>query len=169
MMRERMERSKTPYEKFLEESLEETRTQLDTLYNEFAKANSVRKQTLKREIDAVKQNIEILTQDLAKYSHGLVWLREASKNRDVKSEHLEKIQVAEAENKPSTPSSTSRAAGTQSASSRPTVGTPVGSPRPTVGKPVVARPAVGNPTASQPIQPPKKTPESSDEKKQGSA
>ena len=158
-----MERSKTFYEKFLQESLEETRKQLDELYNEFARSNSVRKQALKLQIDEAKQNIEILSHDLEKYDQGLSWLREASKNRDFKSEHLEKVQVAEAENKPAPQVPARPAAGAQTAPTRPMVGTPVGGTRPTVGKPVV-----GTPAASQPIPPSKKTPETSKEEKQES-
>lgn len=160
-----MERSLTPYENFLLESLEETRKKLDTLYNEFARANSVRKQALKGEIDAVKQNIEILTRDIEKYGLGLTWLREASKSRDLKSEHLEKVQIAEAENKPApaTPSATT----SQAAPARPTVGTPIGTPRPTIGKPVGAKPVVGTPTSESDTA--KKTTESSKEKKEGSS
>ncbi len=159
-----MERSKTFYEKFLQENLEETRMQLDELYNEFARANSIRKQALKRQIDETKQNIEILSRDLEKYDHGLTWLREASKNRDFKSEHLEKVQVAEAENKPATQAPARPATGAHATPTRPMVGTPVSATRPTIGKPVI-----GTPATSQQTPLSKKTPETSEEKKQESA
>lgn len=163
-----MELSKTPYEKFLQENLEEKRKRLDSLYTEFARANTVKKQIIKRQIDDVKQNIEILSRDIEKYGHGLTWLREASKNRDTKSEHLEKVQIAEAENKPATPPIARPSGAAQAVSTRPTVGTPVGTPRPTIGKPVGTKPVVGapSPQASQPV---KKTEQTSEEKKEESA
>ena len=83
-----MEVAKTPYEEYLRQSLVDERARLDSLYNEFAKSGPVRKQILKGKIDEALQNIDLLSHDLDKYNSGLSWLREPSKERDEKAEHL---------------------------------------------------------------------------------
>ena len=83
---------KTPYEKYVREGIDAEKKNLDDLYNEFAKSNSMNKQIVKRKIDESIQNIELLQRELEKYGAGLSWLREPSKDRDEKAEHLEKIQ-----------------------------------------------------------------------------
>ncbi len=126
---------KTPYEKYVREGIDAEKRNLDNLYNEFAKSNSINKQVVKRKIDETIQNIELLQKQLEKYGAGLSWLREPSKERDEKAEHLEKIQ--EEPQKPATAPSTPAA--------KPTVG----SPRPSVGTPVGAKPAAGTPVKPQ--------------------
>ena len=82
---------KTPYEKYVREGIDAEKRNLDSLYNEFAKSNSINKQIVKRKIDESIQNIELLQKELEKFGAGLSWLREPSKDRDEKAEHLEKI------------------------------------------------------------------------------
>lgn len=147
---------KTPYEKYVRENIDAERQNLDNLYNEFAKANSLEKQVIKRRIDETLQNIDLLQQELRKYGAGLTWLREPSKNRDDKASHLEKIQ----EEKPATPPPAAKPA---AAGQRPTIGAPVGKPqvgttpkvgapvgKPTVGTPVGTRPQIGSPVGAKP-------------------
>lgn len=136
-------RTKTPYEKYLLEGIDEEKKQLDRLYDEFAKTGPVNKQLLKRKIDKTLENIDLLGKELAKYGYGLSWLREPSKERDEKAEHLEKVaeepQAAEASSNQPKPST---------GATRPIIGTPVGA-KPSVGTPV-AKPAVGASVASRP-------------------
>ncbi len=132
---------RTPYEKYVRENIDAEKRKLDSLYDEFARSNSLTKQVLKRRIDETLQNIELLQKDLEKYGAGLSWLREPSKDRDVKAEHLEKIQ----EEKPAPPPATKPASGAP----RPTVGAPVG--KPSVGTPVGAKPTVGTPVGKPQI------------------
>jgi hypothetical protein len=164
---------RTPYEKYILKNIDEEKKNLDNLYNEFAKSGSINKQLLKRKINETIENIELLKKELEKYRMGLSWLREPSKIRDEKAEHLEKIpeepqQAATPVATPSTPAgrptvgtprpsvgtpigskpivgtpSPQPQAGTPAA--RPTVGTPVGQPRPQVGTPIGSRPQVGTP------------------------
>ncbi|MHB2036753.1 MAG: hypothetical protein ACYCPW_08450 [Nitrososphaerales archaeon] len=137
---------KTPYERYIRESIDEEKKNLDNLYNEFAKSNSINKQIVKRKIDITNQNIELLKQELEKYGVGLSWLREPSKDRDEKAEHLEKIQE-EPQAKPATAAATSPAARPAVGTPRPSVGTPVGAPRPSIGTP---KPQIGTPTGTRP-------------------
>jgi hypothetical protein len=130
---------RTLYEKYIQEEIAVEKTNLDRLYSEFAKSNSIGKEILKRRIDETLQNIELLQKELEKYGAGLSWLREPSKERDEKAEHLEKIQE---EPKPAaTPSKPATGA------VRPSVGTPVGA-KPSVGTPV--KPQVGTPVGAKP-------------------
>ncbi len=156
-----METAKTPYEEFLSQTLVEERAHLDSLYNEFAKSNLIRKQILKTQIDEAIQNIDLISKDLAKYMNGLSWLREPSKERDEKAEHLPKLEKEEAapapQAKPASPGQVARPAVT-----RPTIGKPIGagSPaapapaaqvaasRPTVGTPAGSRPTIGTPVGT---------------------
>jgi len=138
---------KTPYERYIRENIDEEKKNLDNLYDEFAKTNSINKQIVKRKIDIANQNIELLKHELEKYGSGLSWLREPSKDRDEKAEHLEKIQE-EPQAKPAT------AAATPTPGARPTVGmsrpsvdTTIGAPRPAVGTP---KPQIGTPTGTKP-------------------
>jgi hypothetical protein len=56
----------TPYEQFLRESLEGERRELDKLYDEFAHANSIRKQLIKVQIDRATQNLRLISYDFGK-------------------------------------------------------------------------------------------------------
>lgn len=143
---------KTPYEKALLQGIEEEKKHLDSLYDEFAKTSSVNKQLLKRKIDKTLENIDLLGKELAKYGYGLTWLREPSKERDEKAEHLEKVAeepqaAAPAPAKPAAPGAARPVIGTQ-VGAKPSVGTPVGA-KPAVGTPV-AKPTVGTSVASRP-------------------
>ena len=138
---------KTPYERYIRENIDEEKKNLDNLYNEFAKSNSINKQIVKRKIDIANQNIELLKQELEKYGSGLSWLREPSKDRDEKAEHLEKIQE-EPQAKPATAGATSTPGAKPTVGTpRPSIGTPVGAPRPSVGTP---KPQIGTPTGTKP-------------------
>jgi hypothetical protein len=142
-----METAKTPYEEYLRQSLIEERARLDSLYNEFAKSNPIRKQLLKGKIDEALQNIDLLSKDLDKYMNGLSWLREPSKERDEKAEHLPKLEKEEAA---PTPQAKLAAPGqAKPVVARPTIGKPIGSTS-SASAPAVARPAVGAPVASRP-------------------
>lgn len=143
----------TPYEKFLQESLEENKKQLESLTLELQRANYIRKIMLKSRLAEINQNILILSSDLEKYGHGLSWLREPTKERDEKAEHLGPVDVTAivGQAKPAAPPVASRPAPAAGAS------TTVGTPRPAsvaVGKPVapigVPKPSVqvGQPTLS---------------------
>jgi len=140
---------KTPYEKYVREGIDAEKRNLDNLYNEFAKSNSLNKRVLKLKIDETIQNIELLQKQLEKYGAGLSWLREPSKERDEKAEHLEKIQEESQK-----PAATTPAAKPAVGTPRPSVGTPVGAPKPVVGTPVklqigtpvgTPKPTVGTP------------------------
>ena len=155
-----------------------------TPYNEFARSNSLKKQVLKRKIDETIQNIELLQKQLEKYGAGLSWLREPSRERDEKAEHLEKIQEEpqKAASTPSTPAAkpvvgTPRASVGTPVGTKPSVGTPVkpqigtpgGAPKPTVGTPKqtegAPRPQVETPVGTRPQVGTPKPVEKKDEKK----
>jgi hypothetical protein len=180
---------KTPYERYVRENIEEEKRNLDNLYNEFAKSNSINKQIVKRKIDIANQNIELLKTELEKYGAGLTWLREPSKDRDEKAEHLEKIQE-EPQAKPAPVAAPTTPAGRPTVgtprpsvgtpigakpsigtprptvgTAKPSVGTPVGAPKPTIGTPVGARPQVGTPVGTRPQVGTPKTEVKKDEKK----
>jgi hypothetical protein len=160
-----MEAAKTPYEQYLRQSITEERARLDSLYNEFAKSGPLRKPILKRQIEEALQNIDLLSKDLDKYMNGLSWLREPSKERDEKAEHLPKLKEEVAA---PAPANKPPAAGqpAKPAVVRPTIGKPIGSgsapstpsaprpavgtpaPRPTVGAPVSSRPKIGTPVGT---------------------
>ena len=72
----------TPYEKFLRASLEDAKRRADALSKEYSTSGPLKKMQVKRELDLANQNIELLSQDLAKYESGLHWLREPTKERD---------------------------------------------------------------------------------------
>ncbi|MDG6998406.1 MAG: hypothetical protein JRN15_04750 [Nitrososphaerota archaeon] len=135
---------KTPYEKYLLQGIAEEKKHLDSLYDQFARTSSVNKRLLKRKIDKTLENIDLLGRELAKYGYGLSWLREPSKERDEKAEHLEKI-AEEQQAAPAAPAPAKPAVG----GARPTIGTPVGA-KPSVGTPAGAKPTVGSPVASRP-------------------
>jgi len=155
-----MEVTKTPYEEYLRQSITEEKARLDSLYNLFAKSNPIKKQILKHQIEEAMQNIELLSADLEKYGHGLSWLREPSKERDEKAEHLPKLEKEVA---PPPPVVKSAAPGqAKPVPTRPTIGKPVGAtsppqtsqptaPRPSVGAPV-ARPKIGSPVGTPSAQ-----------------
>jgi hypothetical protein len=165
---ETMEGPLTPYEEFLQKALEEKQRELDQLNKKFAKTNPIRRIALKRELERLNEEIQILSADLEKYRRGLEWLREPTKERDEKSEKLGAVPLeailgtkgaetatvatpvpSQISARPTvgTPVPSARpTVGTPVSSARPTVGTPVSSPRPTVGTPV-ARPTVGTPVA----------------------
>lgn len=156
-----MEASKTPYEEYLNQSIVEERARLDSLYNEFAKSNPIKKQILKRRIEEAIQNIDLLSKDLGKYKNGLSWLREPSKERDEKAEHLPKLEKEEAA-PVAKPAAAPAAQPARAAVARPTIGKPIGAapgastpkasqpaaPRPAVGTPVGARPKIGTPVGT---------------------
>jgi hypothetical protein len=139
----------TPYERYVLESIEQEKKNLDSLYDKFAHSSILNKQLLRRKIDETLQNIELLSKDLEKYRAGLSWLREPSKERDEKAQSLEKIQE-EPQAKPAAvkpaaaPSAPRPSVGTSvvgTPSPRPIIGTPQASPpRPRIGTPVVGTP-----------------------------
>jgi hypothetical protein len=153
-----MQVAMTPYEEFLRQSIDEQKTERDKLYNEFAKANPLRKQLLKRKIEETNQNLALLSADAEKYKEGLDWLREPSKERDEKAEHLPKLAKEEAAAAPTKPAAVP---GKATVVARPTIGKPIGSPstpttpqptavaapRPTIGTPV-GRPQIGTPVGT---------------------
>ena len=83
----------TPYEKFLRASLEEVKRKADALSKEYSTSGPLKKMQVKRELDLANQNIELLSQDLAKYEGGLQWLREPTKERDEKAEDLKPVPI----------------------------------------------------------------------------
>jgi hypothetical protein len=163
-----METARTPYEEYLRQSITDEKARLDSLYNEFAKSDPIRKRLLKGQIEEALQNIDLLSHDLDKYRYGLSWLREPSRERDEKAEHLPKLKEE------TTPAAAPAPKAGQPAkplvASRPMIGKPVGSapapssappkpstptapaaPRPTIGTPVGARPRIGTPVGT-PVQ-----------------
>lgn len=83
----------TPYEEFLRQNLEDEKRKAAKLDQDYAKAGSMKKMQIKRELDLVNQNIQIVSSDLAKYASGLHWLREPSKERDEKAENLKPVPL----------------------------------------------------------------------------
>jgi len=172
-----MEATKSPYEDYLKLSISLERERLDSLYVEFAKSDPIRKRLLKRRIEEALQNIQLLQKDLDKYMNGLSWLREPSKERDEKAEHLPKLEKEATAPAPSgNPPAKPGQAATKPVVARPTIGKPIGAPgatsppvasrpvatpapalaaRPTIGTPVgtpaAARPRIGTPVG-QPTQ-----------------
>jgi hypothetical protein len=161
----------TPYEKFLRQSLEDEKKRLDELNERYAKSGLFKKMQIKRQLDLVNQNIELLAADLKNYESGLRWLREPSKERDEIAESLKPVPIealtAQAP-KPATPAVGTRPPGTAPPVGRPaSVGQPVGlqsqpaaQPRPSsspqqaprVGTPVIGKPVgtpIGKPLPSQ--------------------
>ncbi|SRR5579875_835319 len=128
-----LERPPTPYEKFLMDSLQAEKQSLDNLYNQFAHANPVKKHLLKRQIDAVLQNIKLVSDNLEKYRAGLAWLREKSKERDELAEKLGEIKEEETPKEAATPAAIAKG---QTAA------------RPTIGRPVIGK-QVSTPTQAQ--------------------
>jgi hypothetical protein len=130
----------TPYEQFLRQNLESERKKAESVARAYATARGFRKIALKRELDQLKQNVELLSGDLEKYEHGLDWLREPTKERDEKAEHLKPVP-AEA--------LASRAAKAPAPAAAPRPA-PAGGARPQVGSPVSNsnRPVIGQPTPS---------------------
>lgn len=163
----------TPYERFLRQNLEDEKKRAEELNAKYAKANSLRKIQLKRELDLVNQNIALLTADISHYeSNAVQWLREHSKERDEKAEGLKPVPIeailgstpASQQAKPTSPT-------TSVARAAPMIGKPIGSapqagspstpssaqpatPKPTstprVGTPVVGKP-VGTPIVGKPV------------------
>jgi hypothetical protein len=152
-----MEVAKTPYEDFLRQSITDEKSHLDSLYNEFAKSNPIKKQILKRQIEEVMRNIDLISADLEKYGHGLSWLREPSKERDEKAEHLPKLEKEAAP-----PASAAKSAAPGQAKpvpTRPVIGKPVGATSaPQPSQAVVQRPSIGTPVARPKIGSPIGTP-----------
>jgi hypothetical protein len=140
-----VELSTTPYEEYLAQSIKEEKQRLDSLYDEFAHSNTIRKQLVKRKIAEVMQNIELLSDHLAKYRYGLAWLREPTKERDEKAEHLPALSKEEVEKAPAT---TGKAPAPQPAA-RPVIG------RPVIGKPTTAAGQTPPASASQAPSPPR--------------
>ncbi|MHB8702247.1 MAG: hypothetical protein ACYC7D_14690 [Nitrososphaerales archaeon] len=137
-----MESAVTPYERFLFQSIEDQRKQLDDLYNRFAHANLLEKRFLKPQIEAAVQNIDILSRDLEKYKQGLSWLREPSNDRDEKAGKLGDIEESGQTPKAATLPSPNPVVG------RPVIGKPASE---TTQKPAVARSIIGKPIG-QPVK-----------------
>ncbi len=160
----------TPYEIFLRQAIEDSKKQLDELYNEFAKSNAIRKRAIKQQIALVNQNIDITTKSLQKYLNAMTWLREPTKERDEKAEELRKVPVDE--EKPAAPKPAAPAAKPPAAAApKPSTPPPSvsGPPRPT-STPVGAQPkppTVGTPVA-KPVQKPEEEKKESEEKKDSS-
>ena len=155
----------TPYETFLRQAIEDSKKQLDELYNEFARSNAIRKRVIKQQIAIVNQNIDITTKSLQKYLNAMTWLREPTKERDEKAEELRKVPVDEEKPAPPKPAAPAAAAPkpatpapSVSAQPRPT-SMPVGAPSkpPTVGTPI-----------GKPVQKPEEEKKESEEKKDSS-
>jgi hypothetical protein len=134
-----LQKSMTSYEQFLRESLEGERRELDKLYDEFAHANSIRKQLIKVQIDRTIQNLQLISYDLEKYQTALSYLRETSKERDELSEHLGDVDEKALAQEAKTPSAPSAKGPTPAPSSTP-------QPRPAPA--VAGRPAIGKPLAT---------------------
>ena len=151
--------AKSPYEQYLVQTIEDEKKHLDSLYNEFAHSNPIRKSLVKRKIDEAIQNIELLSGDLSKYQLGLSWLREPSKERDEKAEHLPELAKEEPEKPVAPPVGAARPATPQAA--RPTIGRPViGKPATTAGQQAATPPSpsvtpVAKPTTGTPVGRPK--------------
>jgi len=116
----------TPYEEYLRQSITLERQRLDSLYTEFAKSDPIRKRILKGKIDEALQNIDLLSQDLGKYKNGLSWLREPSKERDEKAEHLPKLEKEAAAPPPASTQATKPGQPAKPVVARPTIGKPIG-------------------------------------------
>lgn len=164
-----MESARTPYEEYLRQSITDEKARLDSLYNEFAKSDPIRKRYLKGQIEETLQNIDLISRDLDKYRNGLSWLREPSKERDEKAEHLPKLEK-EAAPPATAPAPKPGQPARPAVASRPMIGKPVGSaapspsavparpptaapaaPRPSIGTPVGTRPKIGTPVGT-PVQ-----------------
>jgi len=124
-----LQKSPTPYEQFLRESLERERKGLDKLYDEFAHANSVRKQMIQGQIDRAIQNLKLVSYDLEKYQTALSYLRETSKERDELSEHLGDVDEKALAGETTPAKGAAPSAGAQP---KPAPATPG---KPTIGKP----------------------------------
>ena len=166
-----LEAARTPYEEYLRQSISNERARLDSLYNEFAKSNPVKKEIVRRRIEEAIQNIDLLQKDLDKYRSGLSWLREPSKERDEKAEHLPKLEKEAAPPAATAPKPVAAGPQAKPVVARPTIGKPVGStpapsaapppvPRPTVGTPATARPKIGTPVGTPSPQAPNSPPPS---------
>lgn len=155
----------TPYEKFISDSLEADKKELELLNDEFKRAGILRRRMLSSRIAKLTQNIQILSSDLSKYGRGLSWLREPTKERDEKAEHLGPVDVSAiiGQAKPAVPAPPPKPiapVGARVGSSPPSVGVArptsvsVGTkPSVSVGtKPVgVGTPTVGTPRPSVPV------------------
>jgi hypothetical protein len=160
----------TPYERFLRDSLEDEKRKLAELSEKFAKAGPIRKKQIKRQLDTVNQNIQLISTDLKNYESGLRWLRELSKERDEIAERLKPVPIeailAQAPKaatpalgaKPSAPAVGARPPGAAPAVGRPLVGQPVGSTiqtgggvQPPSGSSQQQAPRIGTPTVGKPV------------------
>src|SRR5579863_6327169 len=95
----------TPYEKFISDSLDADKKELESLNEELKRVGVLRRRMLSSRIAKLTQNIQILSSDLSKYGRGLSWLREPTKERDEKAEHLGPVDVSAiiGQAKPATP------------------------------------------------------------------
>ena len=144
----------TPYEKFLRQSIEDQKKELDQLYNRFAHAHSIEKRLLKSQIDKTIQNIDIVQKELQKYVEGLAYLREPSKIRDQKAENLGELEET-APPKPQAQAAAPAAPGARPVIGRPVIGKPVGQAIPA---PVPKPAAQATAQANAPTQPAAKPP-----------
>jgi hypothetical protein len=137
----------TPYERFLRESIDREKKRSKQLSLELTKAGALKKMRLKRELNAVNQNIQVVSADLNHYLNtGLEWLREPSKERDEKAESLKPVPIEAITGQVQKPATAS----SQPGQSAPVVGRPVA---PAVGRPVVGQPRPSSTSTSGTGQP----------------
>lgn len=146
----------TPYEQFLRQNLESEKSKAESLAQAYSKARGLRKIALKRQLDQLNQNIQILSNDVQKYLNGLEWLREPTKERDEKAEHLKPVAIEAITGQAPKPTASAAQRAAPVASTRPQIGTPVsGQARPTIGQPKpAASTAAPAPSSPPPIQNP---------------
>jgi hypothetical protein len=137
----------TPYEKFLRESLEEHKKQLEGLKQRYEKSNRLTRIVLKKKIEEITKNIELMSEDLNKYVQGLSWLREPSKKRDEKAEHLKPVSMEVFTTQSPQPRSASVSLASQPSATGPSQA-PTG--RPTIGRPIIGKPIGGAQPPSSP-------------------
>jgi hypothetical protein len=144
-------RHTTPYERYLQQTLNGEKIKLDELNAEYSKANPIKKIQLRRELDLVTQNVRLLSADLSHYENtGLEWLREPTKERDEKSESLKPVPIEAITGQAAAGQKSSPAASPGTSASQPKGAPMVGRP---VGSPTVGRPAVGQPIGRQAPRP----------------
>jgi hypothetical protein len=142
----------TPYEKFLRESIEGEKTRLEQLTKDLEKANRLKRVMLKRQLDEINQNIQLLSADLEKYEQGLSWLREPTHERDEKAEHLGPVDITAITGpKPATPSAVPKPATAVGAKPPvpPLAGAKPATPQ-AIGRPIVSQPLATSRAASSP-------------------
>jgi hypothetical protein len=150
----------SPYENYLHQTLEIQKKRAEELALKYPKSRGLGKMMVKRELDRLNENIQILSRDLDKYADmvALDWLREPTKERDEKAEHLKPVPAdaiggATKATAPTPGSATAKA----QPQGRPQIGTPTGG-RPVIGQPPGSAPSpqvstlVPKPTNASPAQ-----------------